>query len=209
MPRPTRTARIRPHHPVPLAIIAVALLAGSGAANAEDCPAAGARYRIKGFSGDTGVTATGGTADRTYGCKWITDDGRELWWKLGADVVPADAAATTGAANDAAAEVVLPAASGGVLAAGNVYECTLPGIGAFTGAYFGIIDEATYRAIDGGQGRYQFDATGGELQLLSGPSAGLRYRRTPEGSFRVLDEAGAVTGGHCVHNPAKSIDERW
>lgn len=184
-----------------------ALVAGlAGHASAQDCPAAGARYTIKGFTGDTGVTATGGKADRTYGCKWQTDDGRELWWKTGADVVPR-AAGGQGAAQPVAAS---PAAAGGAaLAAGSVYECTLPGVGMFTGAYFGIVDGSTYRNIDGKQGRYSFDAASGVLRLTSGSSAGLSYRRMPEGTFRVLDAKGALTGGNCVHNRSKKIDGRW
>ena len=91
----------------------------------------------------------------------------------------------------------------------GVYECTLPGIGIFHGAFFGLVDGKTYRNFDGKRGVYTYDASSKRLALTSGSSKGMRYVRTSEKTFRVLDEHGRMTGGNCVHNSAKSIDGRW
>ena len=92
---------------------------------------------------------------------------------------------------------------------GRVYTCTLPGIGLFTGAFFGIVDGSTYRNFDGKTGRYSFDASTGVLRMTSGSSKGLAYKRMPQGNFRVLDEKDGITGGNCVHAAAKRIDGKW
>ena len=183
-------------------------------AQAAECPAAGARYVIKGFTMETKVTASGEALDPKWGCKWMTEDGRELWWDMGDDVVALGAARPATSPNGRPMGTKMgsaPAASagGGNLVAGSVYTCTLPGVGMFTGAYFGIVDGSTYRDFDGRQGRYEFDAGTGILRLTSGSSAGLAYKRQSEGYFRVLDDNGAITGGSCVLNTAKSIDGRW
>ena len=91
----------------------------------------------------------------------------------------------------------------------GVYECTLPGIGIFHGAFFGLVDGKTYRNFDGKRGAYTYDVASKRLTLTSGSSKGMRYVRTSEKTFRVLDEHGRMTGGNCVHNSAKSIDGRW
>jgi len=164
------------------------------------CPPAGAAYTIKGFTGSTEVTSTGRTHPRD-GCLWKTEDGRDLWWRMGDDVRPR-AAPRPGATAKAGG-------GGGNLAPGSVYRCTLPGIGMFTGAYFGIVDGKTYRNFDGKRGNYSYDATTGTLRLISGPSKGLAYRREAAGNFRVLDDKGAITGGNCALNTSLSIDGRW
>jgi hypothetical protein len=92
---------------------------------------------------------------------------------------------------------------------GRVYTCTLPGIGLFTGAFFGIVDGTTYRNFDGKTGGYSFDASTGVLRLTSGSSKGMAYKRMPQGNFRVLDEKDGITGGNCVHAAAKRIDGKW
>jgi hypothetical protein len=174
-------------------------------ASAQNCPPAGASYVIKGFTGDTRVTATGAAFHAKRGCKWNTEDGRELWWKMGQDVVVAAKGqpAKPAAANDQAA------GKGASLVPGRVYTCNLPGIGLFTGAYFGIVNASTYRNFDGKTGRYSFDPSTGVLRMTSGSSNGLAYKRMPEGNFRVLDQKGNVTGGNCVHVAKLRIDGRW
>ncbi len=173
-------------------------------AAAQNCPQAGASYVIKGFTGDTRVKASGAGFDAKWGCKWNTEDGRELWWKMGQDVVavqgqPAKASGTNDRAGD----------KGAPLVPGRVYTCNLPGTGLFTGAYFGIVSASTYRNFDGKTGRYSFDPLTGVLRMTSGSSNGLAYKRMPEGNFRVLDQKGNVTGGNCVHVARLSIDGRW
>jgi hypothetical protein len=79
----------------------------------------------------------------------------------------------------------------------------------FTGAYFGIVDGSTYQNFDRKRGSYQYEPSTGVLRMTSGPSKGMTYRRMPEGNFRVLDEAGKLTGGNCVHNTSLSLDSRW
>lgn len=189
-----------------LAGAAVLALAFVHQAAGAACPAAGERFIIKGFTGDTPVTAAGGEPDARWGsCKFLVEDSdRELWWSMGEDVVPAAPASASGAAMPST-----PAGEGGAPAPGNVYECTLPGIGLFTGAYFGIVDASTYRNYDGHTGSYEFDAASGVLHLTTGSSRGLRYQRQSPRNFRVLDEAGKITGGNCVLNTAKRIDGRW
>ncbi len=173
-------------------------------ASAQNCPPAGASYVIKGFTGDTRVTATGTAFHAKWGCKWNTEDGRELWWKMGQDVVAAKGQpAKPAEANDQSA------GKGASLVPGRVYTCNLPGIGLFTGAYFGIVNASTYRNFDGKTGRYSFDASTGVLRMTSGSSNGLAYKRMPEGNFRVLDQKGNVTGGNCVHVAKLRIDGRW
>lgn len=183
-------------------LVAVCLTLTYGGCFAGACPPSGARFIIKGFTGDTPVSATGGQSGPRGQCKFLVEGGgyRELWWVPGADVVPAvDVPPRQGRGVKA----------GAALAAGAVYECTLPGVGMFTAAYFGIVDGSTYRDFDGRRGRYAFDASTGVLHLVSGSSAGLRYKRMPEGNFRVLGRNGDITGGNCVHNNAKRIDGRW
>lgn len=172
--------------------------------HAQNCPAAGSRYVIKGFTGDTQVTATGAALDPKWGCKWTTEDNRELWWKMGADVVPAGGAGAKPAQANAAT-----GSSAGPLQPGRVYTCTLPGIGMFTGAYFGIVDRNTYRNFDGKTGRYSFDAATGILRMTSGSSKGLSYKRMSDTYFRVLDDKGAITGGSCSYASGKRIDGKW
>lgn len=194
------TARGQPSIAV-AALLTTSLLSGAVPAQAT-CPPAGSAYTIKGFTGDTHVTAAGATPQRRDGCLWKTEDGRDLWWRMGDDVRPR-AAVKTGPA---------PVAGGGgtgPLAPGSVYRCTLPGIGMFTGAYFGIVDSKTYRNFDGKRGNYSYDAATGTLRLISGPSQGLAYRRQSAGNFRVLDDKGAITGGNCALNTALKIDGRW
>lgn len=173
------------------------------AAVAAKCPAAGQAFVIKGFTGDTAVRATGGEIDPRWGCKFqVEDSDRELWWTLGDDVVPASAQSTR-----VVAEV---ATSGGEAPApGSVFECTLPGVGQFTGAYFGIIDAKTYRDFDARTGEYDYDSRTGVLRLLTGSSKGLRYQRQSPRNYRVLDDNGRITGGNCVLNTAKSIHGKW
>ena len=91
--------------------------------HAQSCPTAGARFVIKGFTMETPVTATGEPIDKKGSCRWKTEDNRDLWWKMGADVVPAGGASSKSAPANAA-----PMASGGPLQPGRVYTCTLPGI---------------------------------------------------------------------------------
>jgi hypothetical protein len=171
---------------------------------AQSCPAAGARYVIKGFTMETPVTATGGVYDKKSGCKWNTEDNRELWWKMGADVVPAGGGSAKSAPTNVASGT-----AGGPLQPGRVYTCTLPGIGMFTGAYFGIVDRNTYRNFDGKTGRYSFDTSTGILRMTSGSSKGLSYKRMSDTYFRVLDDKGAITGGSCSHASGKRIDGKW
>lgn len=183
-----------------LALLASATISTDAAAQAA-CPPAGAAYTIKGFTGNTEVTSTGRTHPRD-GCLWKTEDGRDLWWRMGDDVRPR-AAAKPGPS---------PVAGGGgtgPLKPGSVYRCTLPGIGMFTGAYFGIVDSKTYRNYDGKRGNYSYDAATGTLRLISGPSRGLAYRREALGNFRVLDDNGKITGGNCALNTELKIDGRW
>lgn len=171
---------------------------------AQNCPQAGTNYVIKGFTGDTRVTATGTAFHAKWGCKWNTEDGRELWWKMGQDVVAAQGhPAKTAVANPGAGT------KNASLVPGRVYTCNLPGIGLFTGAYFGIVNASTYRNFDGKTGRYSFDASSGVLRMTSGSSSGLAYKLMPEGNFRVLDQKGHITGGNCVHVPKLRIDGRW
>lgn len=162
------------------------------------CPPAGAEYVIKGFTGDTRVTARGTPPDRKGGCFWKTEDGRDLWWNMGSDVQPAPPRPAG-----------YSATGHGALVPGSVYRCTLPGIGMFTGAYFGIVDGSTYRNFDGKRGSYTFDQRTGVLRLVSGSSKGLSYQRESGGNFRVLDERGKITGGNCALNKALSINGRW
>ena len=143
------------------ALLTTSLLSGAVPAQAT-CPPAGSAYTIKGFTGDTHVTAAGATPQRRDGCLWKTEDGRDLWWRMGDDVRPAPRSR--------------PARTGRgwrwyrPLAPGSVYRCTLPGIGMFTGAYFGIVDSKTYRNFDGKRGNYSYDAATGTLRLISAPS---------------------------------------
>lgn len=193
-----------------LPLIGMAMFAGQ--ALAASCPTAGERYVIKGFTGDTPVKATGGELDPKWGCRFLVEDSsRELWWNP-ADIVPAaaaKAAASKPATRPASQSSPGPGNSGKAPAIGSVWECTLPGIGLFTGAYFGIVDGSTYRDFDGRTGRYTFDAGTGVLRLTTGSSRGLTYKRETARNFRVLDDAGAITGGSCVYNASKRIDGRW
>lgn len=184
-------------------VITCLSLSFMSSAYAQDCPPAGGKFIIKGFTGETGVTATGAAKDPRYGCKWQTDDGRELWWDMGEEVV------ANQASKPSVGKAPLGSTVGGPLSTGSVYECTLPGIGMFTGAYFGIINSNTYRDFDGRRGNYRYDASTGILRLTSGSSKGLVYKRTSAKTFRVLDDKGNITGGNCVHNSAKKIDGRW
>jgi hypothetical protein len=178
----------------------------AGQALAASCPAEGERYVVKGFTGDTPVKATGGEVDPKWGCRFLVEDSdRELWWDP-AEVVPAGGTAATAATTSTDAS---GAGGGETPAIGSVWECTLPGIGLFTGAYFGIVDGSTYRDFDGRTGNYEFDPGTGVLRLTSGSSRGLTYKRQSPRNFRVLDDAGNITGGNCVHNSAKRIDGRW
>lgn len=174
------------------------------AAQAQSCPAAGARYVIKGFTGDTQVVATGAPFDNKRGCKWSFDEKGVIWWFMGSDVLPSG-----GAAAPAVAATGLASKPGAALQPGRVYTCTLPGIGLFTGAFFGIVDSSTYRNFDRKTGRYSFDASTGVLRLTSGSSKGMAYKLMPQGNFRVLDEKDSITGGNCVHAAAKRIDGNW
>ncbi|MBK7686496.1 MAG: hypothetical protein IPJ25_11210 [Rhodocyclaceae bacterium] len=96
-----------------------------------------------------------------------------------------------------------------VLPHGSVWRCTLPGIGLFTGAYFGIVDASTYRNFDGKRGSYSYDSKTGVLRLTSGFSKGLAYQRQSEKNFRVLDDKDKITAGNCVWNPVSTIDGKW
>ncbi|GEM_PF-1845607 len=191
----TSARRGGPRH---LRWIGTATFAAALSASHAACPPAGAEYVIKGFTGDTRVTARGTPPDKRGGCFWRTEDGRDLWWNMGSDVKPAP-----------------PRPAGysetgkGALRPGSVYRCTLPGIGMFTGAYFGIVDGSTYRNFDGKRGSYTFDQRTGMLRLVSGSSKGLSYQRQSEGNFRVLDDRGRITGGNCALNEALSINGRW
>jgi hypothetical protein len=185
-------------------LTACCLATTSLCSHAQSCPTAGERFVIKGFTMETPVTATGAAFDNKWGCKWNTEDNRELWWKIGADVVPAGGASSKPAPANAAS-----GASAGPLPPGRVYTCTLPGIGMFTGSYFGIVDRNTYRNFDGKTGRYSFDAATGILRMTSGSSKGMSYKRIADNYFRVLDEKGAITGGSCSHATGKRIDGRW
>lgn len=98
---------------------------------------------------------------------------------------------------------------GSAMQPGRVYTCTLPGVGLFTGGYFGIVNGSTYRNFDGKTGRYSFDASTGVLRMTSGSSKGLAYKQMPQGNFRVLDENDKITGGNCVHATQKRIDGNW
>jgi hypothetical protein len=169
-------------------------------ASAQTCPPAGAAYIIKGFTMETPVTATGEPVDPKWGCKWKTEDNRDLWWKMGEDVIPAKRSPPSPASAGKSGEALQP---------GRVYTCTLPGIGMFTGAYFGIIDSSTYRDFDGKTGRYSFDASTGVLRMTSGSSKGMAYKRMADNYFRVLDDKGNITGGSCSHATGKRIDGRW
>ncbi len=152
----------------------------------------------------TQVTATGAAFDPKRGCKWNTEDNRELWWMMGSDVLPAGEASVKSAPANAAL-----GSSAGALESGRVYTCTLPGIGMFTGAYFGIVDRNTYRNFDGKTGSYSFDPSTGILRMTSGSSKGLSYKRMSDTNFRVLDDKGAITGGNCSYTSGKRIDGRW
>ena len=176
----------------------------STSASAQTCPPAGAAYIIKGFTMETPVTATGEPIDKKGNCRWNTENNRELWWKMGADVVPAGGASSKSAPANTAS-----GASAGPLQLGRVYTCTLPGIAMFTGAYFGIVDRNTYRNFDGKTGRYSFNASTGILRMTSGSSKGLSYKRMSDTYFRVLDDKGAITGGSCSHASGKRIDGKW
>lgn len=172
--------------------------------HAQACPPAGARYVIKGFTGDTAVTSAGTAQNPKQRCQWTTEDGRELWWRMGEDVVPSGKAAAPSAPAPA-----LAGKEGAALEHGRVYTCTLPGIGMFTGAYFGIVNDNTYRNFDGKTGRYSFDPATNVLRLTTGSSKGLSYKRVSDNYFRVLDDKGQITGGGCSHATQKRIDGRW
>lgn len=183
--------------------VVLTLCALASQAVAASCPVAGQAFIIKGFTGDTAVRATGGEVDPKWGCKFqVEDSDRELWWQLGADVVPVAGKSTQ-------APAVAASDGGEAPAPGSVFECTLPGVGQFTGAYFGIVDANTYRDFDARTGQYDYDPRTGVLRLLTGSSKGLRYQRQSPRNFRVLDDKGQITGGNCVLNTAKSIDGRW
>jgi hypothetical protein len=174
------------------------------AVQAQSCPAAGARYVIKGFTGDTQVVAAGAPFDKKKGCKWNFDEKGVIWWFMGADVLPSG-----GAGAPAVGAASVASKHDAALQPGRVYTCTLPGIGLFTGAFFGIVDSNTYRNFDRKTGRYSFDASTGVLRMTSGSSKGLAYKLMPQGNFRVLDEKDSITGGNCVHAAAKRIDGNW
>jgi hypothetical protein len=176
----------------------------STSASAQTCPPAGTAYVIKGFTMETPVTATGEPVDPKWGCRWKTEDNRDLWWKMGNDVIPAKRSQALPPPSPPSA-----GKSGATLQPGRVYTCTLPGIGMFTGAYFGIVDGTTYRNFDGKTGRYQFDASTGVLRMTSGSSKGLAYKRMADNYFRVLDDKGNITGGSCSLATGKRIDGRW
>ncbi|MBL8309256.1 MAG: hypothetical protein JNL19_02430 [Burkholderiales bacterium] len=185
--------------PCALRGLTLAAVVGTLASVAEAaCPPAGAEYVIKGFAGDTRVTAKGSAPDRRGACFWRTEDGRDLWWNMGGDVKPAPPRPAG-----------YSATGSGALVPGSVYRCSLPGIGLFTGAYFGIVDGSTYRNVDGKRGSYTFDSRTGVLRLVSGPGKGLSYQRQSGGNFRVLDERGKITGGNCALNKGLSINGRW
>jgi hypothetical protein len=175
--------------------IAIALSLLPSVATAQACPPAGAAYIIKGFTGNMNVTAQGGAAEKGR-CKFLTEWNGDLWWAMGSDVVPA-AGGKKAAAPPAKLEN------------GQVYRCTLPGIGLFHGAYFGIVNGSTYRNFDGKRGSYSYDASTGVLRMTSGPSKGMVYRRESGGNFRVLDEKGNNTGGNCPFASGLKIDGKW
>lgn len=88
----------------------------------------------------------------------------------------------------------------------GVYECTTPGVGINAAAMFGLVDAQTYRNFNGKSGRYSFDTGSATLALLSGDSAGLRYRRASARSFRLLEDDDKLSGTHCVLNTAKDVN---
>lgn len=88
----------------------------------------------------------------------------------------------------------------------GVYECTTPGVGINAAAMFGLVDAQNYRNFDGKRGRYAFDTGSATLVLLSGDSAGLRYRRASARSFRLLEDGDKPSGTHCVLNTAKDVN---
>jgi hypothetical protein len=183
---------------------AIAALLLSSVANAQTCPPAGAAFVIKGFASNMNVTSQGGAPEKGR-CKFFTEWNADLWWAMGSDVVPAGG----GKKANAPAATATTSAPLAKLESGQVYRCTLPGIGLFHGAYFGIVNGSTYRNFDGKRGSYSYDASTGVLRMTSGPSKGMMYRRESEGNFRVLDEKGNRTGGNCPYAPGLKIDGRW
>lgn len=169
---------------------------------AQACPPAGAKYVIKGSASSFNVTSSG-QADAKRGCKFITEWNGDLWWAMGPDVVPASAAGGSPAAS------VAKGGTGVAPAAGSVFTCTLPGIGMFTGAYFGVVNASTYRNFDGKTGSFSFDAMSGLLRMTSGPSKGMVYQQDSAVNFRLLDDQGKRTGGNCVLNSKLRVDGRW
>ena len=173
-------------------LTASCIAATSLASQAQSCPAAGSRYVIKGFTGDTPVTATGAALDPKWGCKWNTEDNRDLWWKMGADVVPAGGASSKPASANAAS-----GASGGPLQPGRVYTCTLPGIGMFTGAYFGIVDRNTYRDVNSKRGSYQYDSQSGVLRLMDWLTSAKLKTISASWTRPERSPGAIVSGTHC------------
>jgi hypothetical protein len=169
---------------------------------AQGCPPAGAKFVIKGSASSFNVTSSG-QSDPKRGCKFLTEWNGDLWWAMGPDVVPVTAS------RGAVATPVVEGGSGTRPAAGSVFRCTLPGIGLFTGAYFGIVNDSTYRNFDGKTGNYIFDPRSGVLRMTSGPSKGMAYQQDSAVNFRLLDDQGKRTGGNCVLNTSLRIDGRW
>lgn len=91
----------------------------------------------------------------------------------------------------------------------GVYMCEQDAVGNDTSVAFGIIDGSNYRNFDGKKGKYKYDDASGVLELVSGDSAGLKYVRTLDTTFRLLKEDGSKTGMNCNLNRAKSLGGRW
>jgi hypothetical protein len=67
--------------------------------------------------------------------------------------------------------------------------------------YFGLLDGARYANFDGLTGRYKL--TGDVLEMTDGPLKGVKYKRTGEQAFRMLDGKGNVTAYTCPKEGTK------
>lgn len=199
-------------HIVAVTLTLISAVAFSSAAQAQECPAAGARYVSDNFVRVSRLTSLGGKMDDTLGCRWRRDeDGQVIWLSLGPTLKPLNEAAKPAGGGTASRPAA--AAPGGAIP-GGVYECDTPiSIGGLiqgtpaTGPMFGVTGPGTYRDFDGGTGRFQL--AGDILTMTSGPLQGTRYQRQSETVFRPLNAAGKTGPIICRLNRSKPLTGRW
>jgi hypothetical protein len=91
----------------------------------------------------------------------------------------------------------------------GVYGCMNQDAFEMTSLQIGVIDASTYSTFDGGRGRYRYSTATGIMSFTSGPLVGVRYVRSSERAFLMLDEHGARTAFNCPWSPKDPQKLHW